>query len=318
MLETSYGLKLSKNITFLYRKSLKLNNQQEIRCFSNNASSSETTRETSFDFKSFCLPQHVKNIDESFLEWFIGFVEGSGTFIVSKNRLFFIINQKDVKTLYRIRAMLGFGKVSWYKTYGRFIVTGIKNITRLIHLFNGNLLLSKVNLRFDKFIETYNTNNSKKILPLPHLSKIKKIITNTSWLTGFVSAEGCFNAHIILEKEYSFQARFFLNQKNEFEILNLICESLNIGRVILTTDSENQRLVITKYSDLSILMAYFKKHPFFHVTKRLSYLRFKRYLNFLNKNNFSKEDLLISQSKILRLARLINIFQKDEDIVQKP
>ena len=60
--------------------------------------SSETIRETTFDFSKYKEKSvtHKKNIDPSFLEWFIGFFEGDGSFIVSKSPLFFIISQKEV------------------------------------------------------------------------------------------------------------------------------------------------------------------------------------------------------------------------------
>ncbi len=47
--------------------------------------SSETIRKTTFNFQTFNqhLPQHIKHIDPEFLEWFIGFAEGDGSFIVS-------------------------------------------------------------------------------------------------------------------------------------------------------------------------------------------------------------------------------------------
>jgi hypothetical protein len=57
-----------------------------------NLGSSETTREAplfkksqfdfSFIFKT--LPDHIKITDVKFLQWFIGFSEGDGSFIISK------------------------------------------------------------------------------------------------------------------------------------------------------------------------------------------------------------------------------------------
>ena len=59
--------------------------------------SSETLRETTFNFEvlnNFHLPQHKKRINQNFLEWFVGFSEGDGSFTISKpktgrERLFF-------------------------------------------------------------------------------------------------------------------------------------------------------------------------------------------------------------------------------------
>ena len=90
-------------------------NQQEtkinniMRCNKNqpsNLGSSETIREAPqlielSDYESFGKPDHIKKIDRSFLEWFIGFSEGDASFV--KDQLAFVINQKDPKLLFRIK-----------------------------------------------------------------------------------------------------------------------------------------------------------------------------------------------------------------------
>ena len=122
--------------------------------------SSETIRKTTFNFSNYRsrLVSHKRagNIKTTFLEWFVGFSEGDGSFTVSGTRLFFIINQKEEGILHRIRTELGFGKVSHYKTYSRFIVADRDNIERLIHLFNGNLVLNKTVRRFSLWVEAWN------------------------------------------------------------------------------------------------------------------------------------------------------------------
>jgi hypothetical protein len=51
---------------------------QKNRNFYDIHGSSETIRKTTFfSFDTFSPPSHIKKIDHSFLEWFIGFVEGS-------------------------------------------------------------------------------------------------------------------------------------------------------------------------------------------------------------------------------------------------
>ena len=48
------------------------------------------------------------------------------------------------------------------------------------------------------------------------------MITN-SWLSGFIDAEGCFNAQTITDSKYSLgfrvRLRFIVNQKDENDIL---------------------------------------------------------------------------------------------------
>jgi hypothetical protein len=68
-----------------------------------NLGSSETTREAYlknhnliFLFIQNAQPDHIKITDVKFLQWFIGFSEGDGSFIISKTYCSFIINQKKL------------------------------------------------------------------------------------------------------------------------------------------------------------------------------------------------------------------------------
>ncbi len=124
----------------------------------NNIGSSETTREALvFNFSEYnkVKPSHITKLKTEFLEWFIGFTEGDGSFIVkdstvarNKKQLVFTMNQKDIKLLQKIRTTLGFGKVTKVKNldkeFYRYDVFKVKDIIKLIHLFNGNLVLLKV------------------------------------------------------------------------------------------------------------------------------------------------------------------------------
>lgn len=52
--------------------------------------SSETTREAfDFNFSKYIetKPEHNKNVDQNFLEWFIGFTEGDGSFITYSKKI---------------------------------------------------------------------------------------------------------------------------------------------------------------------------------------------------------------------------------------
>ena len=79
--------------------------------------------------------------NRQFLEWFIGFTEGS--FIVSKNKVYFYITLYDIQVLYYIKKELGFGKVlireGENRNVGVFYVSLKENLTKLMHIFNGNL-----------------------------------------------------------------------------------------------------------------------------------------------------------------------------------
>lgn len=174
--------------------------------------SSETIREAFyFDFSKYIenKPEHIKHIDQAFLEWFVGFTEGEGSFIVSlkKNKthknMFFFINQKDPKLMYKIKKKLGFGQVIKYKQnnllYYRYFISDIQNIIRFIHLFNGNLLLNKVKTNFNKWLDCFNELYPDKYIENKYSCPILNL--NSGWLSGFIDAEGYFYATIFLQKD---------------------------------------------------------------------------------------------------------------------
>jgi hypothetical protein len=87
---------------------------QQVSLFCNNGTS-ETASDITFQFNNYLnlKPLHKKKLDKRFLEWFIGFTEGVGSFIILKNKVYFGITQNldNIQVLYDIKKQLGFGKV---------------------------------------------------------------------------------------------------------------------------------------------------------------------------------------------------------------
>jgi hypothetical protein len=304
---------------------------KKIIIFINKIGSSETIRRTTFNFSAYKnnMVSHKKTIDKHFLEWFIGFSEGDGTFIVSYNkdatathnllsnkdlivssqavstpRLFFIINQKEEKILHNIRTCLGFGKVSKYIEYSRFIVADRSNIDRLISIFNGNLLLNKCNNRFTSWLEARNSYSVDKIEYKPSNQEI--YFGDNSWLSGFIDAEGCFNASKRKDKRYSIgyrvRLRFILDQKNERSLLVKVKQLLDSGVI-----SERKEIeLMYRFSSTSILsheklIEYLKSYPL-RTFKKVSYVRFTSLLYYIKNRK-----ILPWEGKVLkRIENLIN------------
>ena len=115
----------------------------------------------SFDFSSFetkysKLYPHSSKPSKAFLEWFIGFTEGDGSFIVPKRGgLQFVITQSSsvalrVQVLNYIQTNLGLGKViqqSKSNHTHRFIVQDVSNILLICLIFNGNMVFYTKNSR---------------------------------------------------------------------------------------------------------------------------------------------------------------------------
>jgi len=234
----------------------------------NKIGSSETLRETTLYFidsssQTFFgsvidvkenIVSHKSFIKTSFLEWFIGFSEGDGSFIVSKKRLFFIINQKEEKVLHYIRANLGFGKVSKYGHYSRYVVANRSSVDRLISIFNGNLVLNKTNARFILWLQARNQYSLEEIC-YRGINKFPTFHQN-GWLSGFTDAEGCFNAQKLKDPRYTLcfriRCRFILDQKDEHSFFEKVRSFLESGSITTRKLSSTIRSQRSQIGDLML------------------------------------------------------------------
>lgn len=186
--------------------------------------SSETIRKAPYfcfeDFYKYAHAHHVPRIDESFLQWFIGFCEGDGSFSYTKTsvyhrqrngksyiehvseRLRFSICQKERRIVEKIAYKFGFGRVSSFnkgeETYWRWSLESKKSIESMAYLLSGNLVLPYRQKQFLKWIEI----GQKKSMFQPPFDKMKpwysNVDLNNAWLSGFIDAEGCFYANFSL------------------------------------------------------------------------------------------------------------------------
>ena len=283
--------------------------------------SSETTREAfNFNFSKYIenKPEHIKNVDLNFLEWFIGFSEGDGSFVVSNERCYFIINQKDIKALYKIKKKLGFGQVLKYtqnnKFYGRYIVQDKKNCKRLAYIFNGNLVLEKTNIRFKIWLKTLN---------MQPLEKKEYLTLNNAWLSGFIDAEGGFYASLTkqtnLKLKYRLRLKFYITQKYEYDLLKAIItlfyfKQKNIKKSILfnpnkyiSTSSKNiNRLEVSTNSLILVILDYLTEYKL-QSKKLITFFRWKRI--YLNKD-ILKNLAIKSKKNLTRFKKLVNAVNK--------
>ena len=189
-------------------------------------SSSETTREISFNFDDYrkISGKNSDEISDNWLTWFIGFSEGDGAFLTGKDkRLEFVLTQKETAILNHVHETLGIGRVRTYGQFSRYRVDDKKGILVLIALFNGNLVLDKRKVQVKKWLDTVNIEQKdNNVLPL----------LNNSWLSGFIDAEGCFNVTLFKRKSmtlgYQVKLRFMIDQKNSLVNMLFIKDQLNL------------------------------------------------------------------------------------------
>ncbi len=270
-------------------------------------SSSETTRDTSFNFTRFNnhYTSHYgrPTPDFNWLCWLIGFIEGDGAILTSKGRQTFVLTQKEGAILYHIKDILGFGTVTFFDTpsggYYRYIVRDKMGINTLFLLFNGNLVLPHRITQLTVW---------RNILSLNIILESVIPTLNDAWLSGFTDAEGCFNVNISPRSNtvtgYRVILRFLLDQKNREAVLLLIRNLFGFGNVSLRSGTNQvYRLVIDSFKGLVGVQNYFLLYPL-RTKKAISFQKWNEvYTMVLNKEHLDTKGL----AKIRVLAKEMNV-----------
>ena len=276
-------------------------------------------RRKPFDFSSFYSKfseyyPDLKQPTNKFLEWFIGFSEGEGSFILAKRGdLAFVVTQSttDVQSLNYIKDNLGFGKVikqSIKQNTHRFVIQDFKNLNLICSLFNGNMVFPTRKARFLIFLSTFNERLIKKnlntIIPLD-ICVIPTLYDG--WLSGITDGEGSFTCSL-LSNSSAFRFRFILTQKWEankyvFEyILNLLSIYSIEGSVVSHHADNVWELRINGLKNCKGLFIYFENYNLIS-KKKDSYLKWKSLYNRLvNKDHLSNDTRL----ELINLAKQIN------------
>jgi hypothetical protein len=273
----------------------------------------------SFEFESFYTKYKeyypkLNQPDKRFLEWFIGFSEGEGSFILAKRGdLSFIVTQSslDVEILNYIRDNLGFGKVikqSVKQDTHRFIIQDIKNLYLICLIFNGNMVFPTRKARFLTFLCFFNERLIKK--DLNTIIPIDTCVIPTlddNWLVGITDGEGCFTCSL-LSNSSAFRYRFILTQKwkaNKYaleHILKKLNEYLIEGSITPHNADNVWELRVNGLKNCKGLFIYFDNHKLVS-KKRDSYIKWKLLYNRLvNKDHLKSETRL----ELIKLAKQIN------------
>ena len=270
-----------------------------------------------FDFKPFYAKfreYYPNNIEpkKDFLEWFIGFTEGDGSFVLAKRGdLSFVITQStdDVQILNYIKNNLGFGKVikqsKKAKTH-RFVIQDFKNIFLICLLFNWNMIFPSRNARFLTFLCSFNEKLLKQNLPIikPKLNTNLPSL-NDSWISGISDGEGCFTSSL-LSNSSAFRIRYLLSQKWECnkQVLEHISALFNqsITSVYPHSTKNVYELRINGIKNIKNLFPYFDKY-FLKSNKKESYDKWKILCNRLEKGYHLKD---ISRKELIELSKSIN------------
>ena len=260
-------------------------------------SSSETTREISFNFSVFRNnTTNTNHISDNWLSWFIGFTEGDGAFSTYRNSCSFVITQKEDAILHHIKNTLNIGYVRNFGKFSRFIVRDNESIKTLIYIFNGNVFLSKRKSQLEKWLSIFKiTKSNNEVFPS----------INDAWLSGLIDAEGCFNVSLFKRKSmtlgYQVKMRFMIDQKDS---LNDMLYLKNILNLFLTyrTDSMH-RIESNSFTKIPLIVTYLDNFNL-KTKKKESYVKWKQVYNMvLFKQHLDSKGL----DDIKKLSKEINL-----------
>jgi hypothetical protein len=226
--------------------------------------------ESPFCFKLFknLENEKYKNVEDSFLQWFVGFFEGDGCLVMTKQKnLTFVITQAtaDIQILYKIQNIFGFGSVlPQGERVSRFVVQNLLDLQKLLLILNGNLVLPSRQKYFQTFLNNFNTKVPKK----KHLFFIEPAFTKVmpsskdAWLSGFTDAEGCFTVNF-LRGSSVYRIRYLVRQKGSenLPVLSHLIEVFGTGSVEAHSKKENFCFVISGSRHCLKVYSYFKNFP---------------------------------------------------------
>nr|ABX82844.1 LAGLIDADG DNA endonuclease [Chlamydomonas reinhardtii] len=219
-----------------------------------------------------------------FRDWFVGFVEGDGSFSCDRNakRLYFRIRQQDPKILYLIKDWLGFGNVyADSDGYFCYAASSKRDIKVLIELLNGQLILTRTNERFvSEWLDNYNSWFNTQ---LTYRGSGHFVGFNNAWLSGFTDADGSLGFKLSADRSRKLGCRlriyWYLDQASEFD-LDRIRSSLGMGfleKKVGTFSSAPSpkpyyRLTVMSVQDCKQLQQYFSSYPLQTSTKNVRFI----------------------------------------------
>jgi hypothetical protein len=250
--------------------------------------------------------------DNLFKNWFIGFLEGKGLFLIKDGHFleFKIVHSSvDAQILFFIKKNLGFGvvrKQDEKKNTHCFRVNDKSGLLKIILILNGNIFLESRQEEFKLWVAAYNqkygTNISYSTLnnsALPNLSN--------TWLSGFTDAVGSFHCSDI---DFSIDAKlvklsYILSQKGNFEQMKFLAELLK-GKTHYLENSGVYNTTVNK-TKLSLVINYLNKYPL-KTKKSIVFFNWKKiYLLVKSKKHFTEKELDLMKKYKQNLNRLAKI-----------
>ena len=233
---------------------------------------------------------HAEDLTYAYL---VGLFEGDGFFSITKKGKYLAyelgieLSIKDVQLIYKIKALLGIGVVSFRK------INEVEMVA--LRIRNKNHLKNFILPIFDKYPmfsnKQYDYLRFKSALlsdfiyykDLPEytrsnvaLNSVKSILDKPyfpAWLVGFIEGKGCFSVYSLNKEKIYEVASFEICQSNGLNILSAIREYLSFTTAIYTDKTNSSKLKVTSVRSIENVIKFLHKTPVKLLgNKRLQYL----------------------------------------------
>ena len=243
---------------------------------------------------------------QSFLEWFVAFTEGDGSFTTnSRGTSIFVITQStsDRQVLEYIQQTLGFGRIiKQGPSTSRFVVEDIASVKLLVALFNGNFVFPLKQVSFVLFLEAFNKRAGVGFVE--YNPTLNTPTLNDYWLSGVTDAEGSFNCSL-LGNSTAYRFRFMLAQLGEINrpVLTHISTLLN-GVVRPHSKAGVYELTINGARNMERVFKYFYTYPLY-TKKATSYKLWREvHISILNGDHLSADTRAILKAKAATINKI--------------
>lgn len=286
-------------------------NPQETKSLLNFLGSSETTRQNfsiiKKNVRNYSTFSNIQN--KNFNYYLAGLIEGDGTIIVplserdKKGRLTYpsiqiVFGLMDLPLALMIQKELGHGSISRKKGLGAYILTinNKEGLLKIISLVNGKFKTDKI-YALDKLIEWF---KNKGINNLSLYPRNITPLANSSWLAGFIEADGHFSLRTTHGVNLSkVECKFELCQSQKtlygtsYNIMNEIAEFLNCSLKEIRSNTKNPQYRIRTLNSNSnlILINYLSSYPL-KGKKYLDYISWLEIANYFINSRVSHKSLL--------------------------
>ena len=233
---------------------------------------------------------HAEDLTYAYL---VGLFEGDGFFLITKKGEYIIyelgieFSIKDVQLIYKIKALLGIGVVSFRKKDEREMVTlrirdknHLKNF--ILPIFDKYPMFSNKQYDYLRFRSAllsgiiYFKDLPEYTLNSEPLNSVLSILNKSyfpAWLVGFIEAKACFSVYKLKKNTDYLIASFDIAQKDGEILIKTIGKYLSFTTAVYLDKDNCSRLKITSVRSVENTINFLHKAPVKLMgNKRLQYL----------------------------------------------